>query len=116
VVVTQSDATERVPPIRHCNLWLLTSQPLSFPASQLGGFAALRSYRQGEVMRGPVGPRTSFGCWLQVVLVVSKIFSPRMNYHRFNLLPRETITRNWQRDKNGKLRIRLASPLKYLVA
>ncbi|MBR4170188.1 MAG: hypothetical protein IKR48_00895, partial [Kiritimatiellae bacterium] len=46
VVVTQPDATERVPPIRHCNLWLLTSQPLSFPASQLGGFAALRSYRQ----------------------------------------------------------------------
>ncbi|MBR4170951.1 MAG: hypothetical protein IKR48_04810, partial [Kiritimatiellae bacterium] len=45
-VVTQSDATERVPPIRHCNLWLLTSQPLSFPASQLGGLAALRSYRQ----------------------------------------------------------------------
>ena len=41
-----ADATERVPPIRHCNLWLLTSQPLSFPASQLGGFAALRSYRQ----------------------------------------------------------------------
>ncbi|MBR4171746.1 MAG: hypothetical protein IKR48_08855, partial [Kiritimatiellae bacterium] len=40
VIVSQSDATERVPPIRHCNLWLLTSQPLSFPASQLGGFAA----------------------------------------------------------------------------
>ncbi|MBR4171212.1 MAG: hypothetical protein IKR48_06135 [Kiritimatiellae bacterium] len=38
VAVTQADATERVPPIRHRNLWLLTSQQ--------GGFAALRSYRQ----------------------------------------------------------------------
>ncbi|MBR4172384.1 MAG: hypothetical protein IKR48_12095, partial [Kiritimatiellae bacterium] len=57
-------------------------QPLVayFSASQLprfsaGGFAARRSYRQGETLRGPVGPRTSFKCCLQVVPVVSKILS-----------------------------------------
>ena len=33
----------------------------------------------GEAMRGPVGPRTSFKCCLQVVLVVSKILSCTWN-------------------------------------
>ena len=46
VVVTRWTRRSASLPIRHCNLWLLTSQPLSFPASQPGGSAALRSYRQ----------------------------------------------------------------------